>query len=275
MMLFSGQDNKNVELKINRFVLHQEKEVVYLMISSCISRDYTNGIVGVGFVGQDITFEKVIVKKFIKLEGDYKAIMHSLNPLIPPIFASDENACCSEWNVAMERVTGWKKDEVIGKMLLGEIFGSFCRLKGQDALTDFMILLYHGISGQDSEKSPFGFYDRNGKFIETYITTNKRTDASEDIIGCFCFLHVVTEDLNQPSQGHRSKCRQRISKSKELAYILQEMKNPLNGIRFTHKLLENTGISENQKQLLDTSEACERQIMAIIEDIDLGSINEG
>ncbi|KAE8696445.1 hypothetical protein F3Y22_tig00110670pilonHSYRG00026 [Hibiscus syriacus] len=53
------------------------------------------------------------------------------------------------------------------------------------------------------------------------------------------------------------------------------MRNPLNGIRFTHKLLETTPISENQKQFLETSNACERQILAIIEDMDLGSIDEG
>ncbi|KAJ1389038.1 Phytochrome E [Sesbania bispinosa] len=58
----------------------------------------------------------------------------------------------------MERLSGWKRDEVTGKMLPGEIFGSFCRLKGQDTLTNFMIVLYRGISGQDSKKIPFGFF---------------------------------------------------------------------------------------------------------------------
>ena len=53
------------------------------------------------------------------------------------------------------------------------------------------------------------------------------------------------------------------------------MKNPLNGIRFIHKLLESTAMSEDQKQFLETSEACERQIMSIIEDMDLGRIEEG
>lgn len=274
-MLFSGQEDKNVELKIKHFGLHKEKEVVYLMVSSCTSRDYTKAVVGVCFVGQDITYEKVVLDKFIKLEGDYKAIIQSLSPLIPPIFASDENACCSEWNAAMERLTGWKRDETIGKMLPREIFGSFCRLKGHDALTNFMILLYRGISGQDSEKLPFGFCDRNGEFIEAYITANKRTDAAGNIIGCFCFLQIVSSDLNRPSQKRRFKGRENILESKELAYILQEMKNPLNGIRFTHKLLKNTDVSENQKQFLDTSDACERQLMAIIEDTDLGNINEG
>ncbi|PON41747.1 Phytochrome A/B/C/D/E [Parasponia andersonii] len=269
-----GEEDKNIELKLRNFGIPKQNNDVYIVANSCTSRDYANNIVGVCFVGQDITREKVTMDKFIRLQGDYKAIIQSLNPLIPPIFASDENACCSEWNAAMEKLTGWTRDEVIGKMLPGEIFGGFCRLKGQDSLTKFMITLYRGISGQDVEKFPLEFFDRKGKFVEVLLTANKRTDAVGSVLGCFCFLQIVVPDLQQALEICRKEDREGFSKLKELAYIRQEMKNPLNGIRFTHKLLENTAISENQKQFLDASDACERQIMMIIED-DLGSIEEG
>ena len=273
---FPGQEDKNVELKLKHYGLHQQTSLVYIIANACTSRDVTGAAVGVCFVGQDVTYEKIVMDKFIKLEGDYKAIIQSLNPLIPPIFASDENASCSEWNAAMERLTGWKREEVIGKMLPGEIFGNLCRLKGQDTLTNFMILLYRGISGQDCEKFPFGFFDRKGDFMEVFLTANKRSDASGNIIGCFCFLQIVSSpEPHQPSEERRIKHRASIAELKELAYLLQEMKNPLNGIRFAHKLLEDSAISENQKQFLETSDACERQIMAIIEDTDLGSTNDG
>ncbi|WVZ11461.1 hypothetical protein V8G54_015991 [Vigna mungo] len=134
--------------------------------------------------------------KEVKWGGDYKAIVQSLSLLIPPIFSSDESVCCSEWNAAMETLTGWKRDEVIGKLLLGEICRSFIRLKGQDNLTNVIILIYRGISGQDYEKLPVGFFDRNGEFIQSSITANKRIDAGGNILGCFFFLQVVTSDLN-------------------------------------------------------------------------------
>lgn len=219
-------------------------------------------IIGVCFVGQDVTGEKAVMDKFVRLQGDYKSIIQSLNPLIPPIFASDENACCSEWNAAMENLTGWTKEEVIGKTIPGEVFGGYCRLKGQDALTKFMILLYQAIGGRDVEKFPFGFFDRRGNFVEVFLTASKRTDACGNVIGCFCFLQVLEPEVGSP-------------KLKELAYINREMKNALNGIRFTHQLLENTAISDDQKQVLKTSDACERQIMAVIDNIDIASIEEG
>lgn len=245
------------------------------MVNACTSRDYANDIIGVCFVGQDITSEKVVLDKFIRLQGDYRAIIQSLSPLIPPIFASNENACCSEWNAAMEKLTGYSRNEVIGKMLAGEIFGGLCQLKGQDSMTRFMIMLYQGISGQDAEKFPFSFFDRKGKFVEVYIVANKRIDADGNIIGCFCFLQVIVPDMQQAREEHKQEDKELFTKLKHLVYMRQEMKNPLNGIRFTHKLLETTAISENQKQFLETSDACERQISAIIEDMDFQKVDEG
>ncbi|KAF5475212.1 hypothetical protein F2P56_007042 [Juglans regia] len=265
-----GEEDRNIELKLKNFGVDQNKSVVYIVVNACRSKDYTNNIVGVCFVGQDVTSEKVIMDKFIRMQGDYESIIQSLNPLIPPIFASDENACCSVWNAAMEKLTGWRRDEVMGKMLLGEIFGSFCRLKGQDTLTKFMILLYRGISGHDTEKCPFEFFDKDGKFVEVVVTANKRTNAGGHVIGCFCFLQIVKHELEQALEGCWQKDREQ-----RLAYVRQEMKNPLSGIRFTHRLLENTAVSERQKQFLDTSDACERQIMTIIEDMDFESTGEG
>lgn len=272
---FAGEEDKNVELKLKTFGSRQQNPAVFIVANACSSKDYTNSVVGVCFVGQDVTEEKIFMDKFIRLQGDYKAIVQSLNPLIPPIFASDENICCSEWNAAMEKLTGWTRGEVIGKMLTGEIFGSFCQLKGQDTITRFMILLYSVIAGQDTKKLPFAFFDRKGKYVEALLTANKRTDAEGCVIGCFCFLQTTIPDLQQALEVQKQQERTCFARLKELAYIRQEMKNPLNGIRFTHKLLESTGISDNQKQFLDTSAACEKQMMKIMEDMDLDGIDDG
>lgn len=262
-------------MKLRNFKPHQENSVVYLRVNSCTSKDCTNRVVGVCFVGQDVTPEKEFMHKFVCLQGDYKAIIESLNPLIPPIFSSDENACCSEWNAVMEQLSGWKREEVIGKTLPGEIFGGLCRLRGQDDLTKFMILLYRGIGGQDTEKFAFGFCNRNGDFIEVLLTVNKRTDADGNIIGCFCFVQIVTPERQQALQGYGQEDKKYVSKLKELAYVLQEIKNPLNGIRFAHKLLENTSLTANQKKMMETCNACDRQIMTIINDMELQGTDQG
>jgi len=252
-----------------------QNKAVFIVVNACSSKDYTNNIVGVCFVGQDVTGQKVVMDKFINIQGDYKAIVHSPNALIPPIFASDDNTCCLEWNNAMEKLSGWSRTDVIGKLLVGEVFGSFCQLKGSDAMTKFMIVLHNALGGQDTDKFPFSFVDRHGKYVQTFLTANKRVNMEGQIIGAFCFLQIVSPELQQALTVQRQQDSSCFARMKELAYICQEVKNPLSGIRFTNSLLESTCLTDEQKQLLETSAACEKQMLKIIRDIDLDSIDDG
>ncbi|VFQ60291.1 unnamed protein product [Cuscuta campestris] len=215
-----GEEGKNIEVKLLTFGSHETGQAVHLVVNACTSRDSQNNIVGACFVGQDITPQIVVMDKFVRLQGDYEAIVQSLNPLIPPIFACDQNVCCSEWNAAMEQLTGWSKSEVLGKRL-GPL-----------------------------QKPPY-------------------TVESPVLRDCFCFLQISTR---RDAENDDRECAMSL---KEFTYIRQQMKNPLNGIRFTHKLLVDTVTSDVQKQYLEASAACERQIMSIIEDIEYGGIIEG
>ncbi|KAK1292035.1 Phytochrome B [Acorus calamus] len=274
-----GKEDKNVEIKLRTFGLQKQTKAVVVMVNACSSKDYTNNIVGVCFVGQDVTGQRVVMDKFIHIQGDYKAIMHGPNPLIPPIFASDENTYCSEWNTAMEKLTGWSRGEMTGKLLVGEIFGSSCHLKGPDALTKLTIILLNAIGGQETDKCPFEFFDKNGKYVQALLTANTRINNGR-VIGVFCFLQIASPELmmeemlpeNERNASQGKKCSPRM---KEIAYICQEIKNPLSGIRFANSLLEMTELTENQKQFLDTSVSCERQILKIIQDVDLERIEDG
>lgn len=97
-----------------------------LIVNACSSRDVTENVVGVCFVGQDVTGQKQVLDKFTRIQGDYKAIVMNPNPLIPPIFGTDEYGYCSEWNPSMEKLTGWKREEVgsLFLFLYGRLFGS-------------------------------------------------------------------------------------------------------------------------------------------------------
>ncbi|KAI3840803.1 hypothetical protein MKW92_045313 [Papaver armeniacum] len=241
------EEDKNIELKLRTFGLKEKVEYVHILANACSSRDYTTSVVGVCFVGQDVTEEKLVTDKFVRLQRDYEAVIQSPNSLIH-LYLPDENTCCCEWNAAMEKLTGWLREKLSGKMLLREIFGDFCELKSQDALTRFTILLYRAIGGQDTERSPFSFFNKKGAYVDGHT------------IGCFCFL----QDLVHDNGGFLYKYK--LNKTRR-------MKTPLDGIRFTHKLLENSAISDDQKQVLETSEACERQIMAV-EDMQFRSNEE-
>lgn len=270
-----GEEDKNVEIKLQTFGSQKLKKAVYVIVNACSSRNFTNEIVGVCFVGQDITGQKAVMDKFTHIQGDYKAIVHSLNPLIPPIFASDENTCCSEWNVAMEKLTGWLRKDMVGKLLVGEVFGSCCRLKGPDALTQFMIVLHNAVEGKETEKSPIVFFDRAGKFIQALLTANPRRNMDGKVTGAFCFLQIASPELQQALEVQRQQEKRCVARMRELTYICQEIRNPLSGIQFTSSRLVMTDLSDDQKQFLETCNSCTRQMKKILNQSSLESIENG
>nr|AHZ64004.1 phytochrome [Cylindrocystis sp. VAZE] len=276
-LALQGEEEQNVEVQLQTFGPQQQEKgnAVILVVNACSSRDVNDAVVGVCFVGQDVTDQKIVMDKFTRIQGDYSTIVRSHNSLIPPIFGSDEFGCCSEWNPAMEKITGLRREEVMGKMLTGEVFGSLCRLKSTDALTKFMIVLNNAMDGQDTDKFPFSYNDRAGKTVDCLLTASKRMDAEGAITGVFCFLHTATPELQAALSVQKAAERVAEAKAKELAYIRQEIRNPLDGIHFARSFMEHTELNDDQKQLVETSATCEKQLRRILDDMDLASIEGG
>lgn len=235
---------------------------------------------GVCFVAQDITHQKLVMDKFTKLQGDYKAIVQNPNPLIPPIFGLDEFGWCTEWNLAMTKLSGFSREQVLNKMLLGEVFGtqqrSCCHLKNQEAFVNLGIVLNNAMSGQDPEKISFGFFARNGMFVECLLCVNKIVDGDGGVIGVFCFLQLASQELQQALNVQRLCERTALKRLKALGYIKRQIRNPLCGIVFSRKMLERTQLGVEQKQLLLNSFNCQRQISKVLDESDdLDNIIEG
>lgn len=247
-------------------------------MNACASRDLHENVVGVCFVAQDITGQKTVMDKFTRIEGDYKAIVQNPNPLIPPIFGTDEFGWCSEWNPAMEKISGWKREEVVDKLLLAEVFGTnvaLCRLKNQEAFINLGIVLNNAMTGQDPEKVPFGFFGRNGKYVECLLCVSKKLDREGAVTGVFCFLQLASQELQQALHIQRLSEQTAVKRLKTLAYIRRQIRNPLSGIIFSRRMLEGTDLGEEQKQILHTSAQCQRQLNKVLDDSDLDSIIDG
>ena len=251
---------------------------VILVVNACSSKDVNGNVIGACFIAQDITGQKSVMDKFTRIEGDYKAIVHNPTPLIPPIFGTDEFGWCSEWNPAMSKLTGYEREDVIDKMLLGEVFGTqkaCCRLKNLESFVNLGVVLNGALSGQDTEKIPIGFFTRNGKFIETLICVSKKLNRDGAVTGVFGFLQLASQDFQDTFHVQRLAEQAALKRLKALAYMKTQIRDPLSGIMFSRKMLEGTDIGEEQRLLLHTSAQCQRQLNKILEDSDLDSIIDG
>ncbi|CAK9134238.1 unnamed protein product [Ilex paraguariensis] len=276
--IFCGKEEQNIQFDIKSHGSRIDTGSITLVVNACASRDLHENVVGVCFVAQDITNQKIIMDKFTRIEGDYRAIVQNPNPLIPPIFGTDEFGWCSEWNSAMTKLTGWQREEVMEKMLLGEVFGTHtacCRLKNQEAFVKLGIVLNNAMTGQESEKMPFGFYAQSGKYIECLLCVSKKLDSEGAITGVFCFLQLASQELQQALHFQRLSEQSAVQRLKALTYIRRQIRNPLSGIIFSRKQLEATNLGEEQNQLLHTSAQCQRQLNKILDDTDLDCISDG
>ncbi|KAL5580441.1 hypothetical protein UlMin_012883 [Ulmus minor] len=273
-----GQEERNIQFEIKTYGSRTDAGPISLVVNACASKDLNGEVVGVCFVAQDLTAQKIMMDKFTRIEGDYKAIVQNRNPLIPPIFGSDEFGWCSEWNTAMTKLTGWKREEVIDKMLMGEVFGtqmSCCRLKNQEAIVNLGVVLNNAMTGQETEKVPFGFFNRKGKYIECLLCVSKKLDREGAVTGLFCFLQLASIELQQALHVQRLMEQTAVKRLKALAYIKRQIRNPLAGLIFSRKMLEGTELGSEQKQLLHTSAQCQRQLSKVLDDSDLDCIIDG
>ncbi|KAI3980193.1 hypothetical protein MKX01_033334 [Papaver californicum] len=277
-LALQGKEEQNFHFEMKTHGSRKHNGPVSLLVNACASKDIRENVVGVCFVAQDMTTQKTAMDKFTRIEGDYKTIVHNPSALIPPIFGTDESGWCSEWNPAMTKLTGWSRSEVIGKMLLGEVFGNHmgcCRLKNQEAFVNFGVVLNNAMMGEEAERVQFGFLARNGKYLDCLVSVTKKMDAEGTVTGLFCFLQTASQDLQQALHVQRISEQTAIKTVKELTYIKKQIRNPLSGIIFSKKMMEGTELDDEQKQLLHTSMHCQHQLSKVLDDTNLESIMDG
>ncbi|GFP95037.1 phytochrome a1 [Phtheirospermum japonicum] len=274
----TGNEERNVQFEIKTHGPRSESGPISLIVNACASRDVKENVVGVCFIAQDITTQKSMMDKFTRIEGDYRAIVQNPNQLIPPIFGSDEFGWCSEWNAAMTKISGWRRDDVIDKMLLGEVFGTSkacCRLKNQESYVNLGVVLNNTVTGQEPGKIPFGFFSRSGKYVDCLLCVSKKVDGDGAVTGLFCFLQLASPELQQALHVQRISEQTATKRLRVLAYIRREIRNPLSGIIFSRKMMEGTELDDEQTNLMKTSLHCQRQLNKILDDTDLDYIIEG
>lgn len=276
-LALQGKEEKEVRFEVKTHGPKRDDGPVILVVNACASRDLHDHVVGVCFVAQDMTVHKLVMDKFTRIEGDYKAIIHNPNPLIPPIFGADEFGWCSEWNAAMTKLTGWYRDEVLDKMLLGEVFDSSnasCLVKNKDAFVSLCILINSALAGEETEKAPFGFFDRNGKYIECLLSMNRKENADGIITGVFCFIHVPSHELQHALHVQQASEQTTLKKLKAFSYMRHAISNPLSGMLYSRKALESTGLNEEQMKQVHVTDNCHRQLNKILADLDQDNITD-
>ncbi|RLM58834.1 hypothetical protein C2845_PM18G03830 [Panicum miliaceum] len=112
-----GIEEKEVILEVKTHGSKKGDGPVIMVVNACINRDLHEEVVEVSFVAQDMDVCKMSSEENTRNEGE--VFINNPN-LLTPMFGADKDGRCNEWNAAMAKLTGWHREEVLHKMLLGE-----------------------------------------------------------------------------------------------------------------------------------------------------------
>jgi PAS domain S-box-containing protein len=126
-----GQETANFEFPLYT----KDQRRVEVLLNATTRRDVSGNVVGVLGVGQDITERKQVEVEKARVAQELRTFIDTANA---PIFGIDANGMVNEWNNKAAAITGFAREEVLGKNLV-QVIG-FSQL----VLNLLFILLYLG-----------------------------------------------------------------------------------------------------------------------------------
>jgi len=221
-----GEETANYELPLFTKSGHR----VDVLLNSTTRRDAYGQIVGVVGVGQDITeLNKVLVEQ-ASIANEMTQLVDTANA---PIFGIDVHGKVNEWNQQAVNITGFKKDEVMGRDLVADFITDDYKISVNEVLAK-------ALKGKETANFEFPLFSKSGDRVDVLMNSTTRRDASGEITGVVGVGQDITE-LNQvrvEQDIERKLASAQIIQSSKLATlgematsVAHELNQPLNVIR--------------------------------------------
>eukprot|EP00808_Paulinella_micropora_P010385 g19899.t1 len=175
----AGEDTANFEFPL--FTRHGQR--LEILLNASPRRDTEGKVIGVIGVGQDITQRKTAEQELNRVAQDLERLIDDANA---PIFGIDTYGNVSEWNQSASQITGYTKNEVLGKNLVK----NYITEKYQDAVNK---VLRAALDGQETANFNFPLFTKTGKRVEILLNASSRRDIEGKVIGVIGVGQDITE----------------------------------------------------------------------------------
>ncbi|MFT5628695.1 MAG: PAS domain S-box-containing protein [Dokdonia sp.] len=227
-----GKETANYEFPL----FAKEGQRVMVLLNSSTRRDAKGKITGVLGVGQDIS---EIDKLRTASESIAKELRQFIETANAPIFGIDSKGLVNEWNQTSESITGFTKEEVLGKDLVQTYITEDYRESVKKVLDDALL-------GQETANYEFPLFTKNGQRVMVLLNSSTRRDINGEIIGVLGVGQDITElagyrnALELKVNERTLKLNQALEKQKELNELKSrfvstashEFRTPLSSINF-------------------------------------------
>jgi PAS domain S-box-containing protein len=174
-----GKETANYEFPL----FTKDGRRVMVLLNSSTRRNADGKIVGVLGVGQDIS-------QMDKLRTETEAVATELRQFIEtanaPIFGIDADGKVNEWNQTSEKITGFKKEEVLGKDLVETYITKDYRKAVKQVLDN-------ALKGEETANYEFPLFTKDNQRVMVLLNSSTRRDADGKIVGVL----GVGQDISQ------------------------------------------------------------------------------
>jgi PAS domain S-box-containing protein len=174
-----GQERSNYEFPL----FTKDGRRVMVLLNSSTRRNPAGEIVGVLGVGQDITEIDALRTASESIAKELRQFIETANA---PIFGIDAEGRVNEWNQTSEEITGFKKEEVLGK----DLVQGYITEEYQGAVKE---VLDDALKGQERSNYEFPLFTKNGRRVMVLLNSSTRRNSAGEIIGVLGVGQDITE----------------------------------------------------------------------------------
>ena len=213
----------------------KDNKRVELLLNAATRCDASGAIVGVVGVGQDITAINKSQAEMSRMANDLSMLVETANA---PIFGIDDSGLVNEWNRKAAQITGFSRDEVMGRSLVKD----FITADYQNAVQE---VLQNALRGEETANFEFPLYTKEGERVEVLLNAATRRNAVGTVTG----VVGVGQDITD-----RKDAETRVSLlAADLRLLIDSANAPIIGIdafgcvnEWNNKAAEITGYTQKE-----------------------------
>ncbi|TKJ45035.1 hypothetical protein CEE34_10515 [Candidatus Aerophobetes bacterium Ae_b3a] len=202
-----GEETINYELPLYT----KDKKRVLILLNSTVRRDSSGNIIGVIGIGQDISELDSYRSQVERTASELTQLIDTANA---PIFGVDNKGLITEWNQKTTEITGYKKDEVLGKNLVDDYISEDYRDRVKEVLDK-------ALKGEETANYELPLYAKDKKLVLVLLNASTRREFSGKIIGVIGIGQDISE-LDSYRTQLQSKVEERTTKLKEAVTNLEK-----------------------------------------------------
>jgi len=156
---------------------------VDVLLNATTRRAADGRVTGVVGVGQDITNLRQVMSESARVADDLTRVIDTANA---PIFGIDTAGRVTEWNRMAGKITGWAKEETLGRPLVEEFITEHYRDKVGTVLKS-------ALEGNYTANYEFPLFTKDGRRREILLNATTRRGADGQVTGVIGLGQDITE----------------------------------------------------------------------------------